>query len=246
MGKQAEIEYLGRIGDAGASHARGKPFTDVNCGGMLTDLGALFMLLPPPPARLLDLGCGSGWTSLLFARHGYEVVGQDIAPAMIELAEASRVEAGLKNVRFVVSDYESLAFADEFDCALFYDALHHAEDPAAALSSAARALKPGGVLVTIEPGTGHAAAEHSRNAVTEYGVTERDMPPREIVRLARRAGFSGARVHPSPKVLAGVQYRMPRLERFPGYLSDLIRWLGLGYLTLVGKRRREGLVVLRK
>lgn len=246
MGKQGEIEYLGRLGEAGAGHARGKPYSDANCGGMLTDLGAIFMLLPRPPARLLDLGCGSGWTSLIFARHGYEVVGQDIAPAMIALAEAGRAEAGLGNASFVVSDYESLAFAGEFDCAVFYDALHHAEDPGAALASVARALKPGGVLITVEPGTGHAVAGHSVDAVARFGVTERDMPPREIVRLAMRAGFGSARVHPSPKMLGAVQFGMPKLERLPGFLSDLVRWLGVGYLGVVGKSRREGLVVLRK
>ena len=44
-------------------------------------------LLPAPPCRLLDAGCGTGWTSLFFARHRWEVVGCDIAPDMIAQAE---------------------------------------------------------------------------------------------------------------------------------------------------------------
>ena len=72
------------------------------------------------------------------------------------------------------------------------------------------------------------------------------MPPREIVRLARKSGFSSARVHPPPKMLAHIHYRMQRLQRLPGVLADLVRWMGVGYLTLAGKSRREGLVVLRK
>ena len=54
MAKQGEIEYVQRIGEAGAIHARGKPFSDVGCGGMLVDLGAMYMVLPGPPGRLLD------------------------------------------------------------------------------------------------------------------------------------------------------------------------------------------------
>jgi SAM-dependent methyltransferase len=246
MAKQGEIDYLARLGPEGAAHAGGKPFSDPGCGRMLADLGGVFMVLPPPPARLLDLGCGGGWTSVFLARRGYAVVGQDIAPDMVDVADANRAAAGPLDLSFVVSDYENLAFRDEFDGALFYDALHHAEDPAAALAAVHRALKPGGVLVTVEPGRGHAEAELSRRAVESFGVTERDMPPREIVRLARAAGFRGARVYPTPKMLAMVQYELPILARAPAWLSDFVRWAGIGWLMLAAKWWRGGMVVLRK
>ena len=246
MAKQGEIDYVAGIGEIGAEHARGKPFTAPDCGRLLSDLGGIFMVLPPAPARLLDLGCGSGWTSVFFARRGYQVTGQDIAPDMIALAERNRAESGIGNLDFVVSDYETLGFSDQFDAAVFYDALHHAEDPTQALAGAWRALKPGGVLVTIEPGVGHADAEHSKAAVDAFGVTERDMPPRDIVRLGRAVGFRGARVYPTPKMLAMIQYEMPALARLPDWLSDLVRWGGMGWLMLAAKHRRGGMVVLRK
>jgi SAM-dependent methyltransferase len=246
VAKQGEIDYVARIGPVGAAHAQGKPFSDSDCGRMLADLGGVFMVLPPAPARLLDLGCGSGWTSVFYARRGYQVTGQDIAPDMIALAEQNRNEAGVSGLDFRVCDYESLGFTDEFDCAVFYDALHHAEDPAAALVNVYRALKPGGVLITIEPGVGHAEAEHSRRAVDAFGVTERDMPPRDIVRLGRAAGFRSARVYPTPKMLAMIQYEMPQLARLPNWLSDFVRWAGMGWLMLMAKRWRGGMVVLRK
>lgn len=246
MAKQGEIEYVAKIGEVGAAHAMGKPFSDPYCGRMLADMGGLFMVLPPAPARLLDLGCGSGWTSVFYAKRGYQVTGQDIAPDMIALAEKNRAAAGVEGLDFRVSDYESMTFDEEFDAAVFYDALHHAEDPAAALGSVYRALKPGGMLVTLEPGVGHAAAEHSRAAVDTFGVTERDMPPREIIRLGRAAGFRDSRVYQMPKMLAMVQYEMPGLARLPAWLSDLVRWGGMGWLMLIGKYRRGGMVVLRK
>ncbi len=246
MAKQDEIDYVARIGQLGALHAQGKPFSDPDCGRLLADLGGVFMVLPKAPARLLDLGCGSGWTSVFFARRGYTVTGQDIAPDMIALAERNRVESDVANLDFRVCDYEALGFHEEFDAAVFYDALHHAEDPAAALRNVYRALRPGGVLVTIEPGVGHADAEHSRAAVESFGVTEQDMPPRVIWRLGRAAGFRSARVYPTPKMLAMIQYEMPGLARLPDWLSDLVRWGGMGWLMLAGKYRRGGMVVLRK
>ncbi|HQW39421.1 MAG TPA: methyltransferase domain-containing protein, partial [Usitatibacteraceae bacterium] len=125
---------------------------------------------------------------------GHEVTGQDIAPDMIAAAEAARDREALANLRFVSSDYESLAFAGEFDGALFFDSLHHAVDEEAALAGAYRALRPGGVLVTHEPGEGHAANPATQAAVARYGVTEKDMPPRHIVAVARRVGFSAGRI----------------------------------------------------
>ena len=246
MAKQGEVEYLSRAGPQFVEHARGKPYSDAQCGAMLSDLGGVLMLLPSPPARLLDLGCGSGWTSTLLARRGYEVVGQDIAPDMITLAESTAHEEATRPPRFVVSDYESLAFLEEFDAALFYDSLHHAVDPHAAMASAFRALKPGGILVTLEPGAGHAASEAARNAIAAFDVTERDMPPRLVGALGREIGFREVVVYPMPKALAQLQYQSRPPRGWPRALAPLHQWLAIGWLSLAVRGSHGGLVVLRK
>lgn len=245
MAKQGEIEYLAKLGPQGAEHALGKPFSDAQCGAMLADLAGIFMMLPPPPARVLDLGCGSGWTSVFFARRGYDVVGQDIAPDMIALAERNREQANAAGLRFLVADYEALQFRDEFDAAVFYDALHHAVDPAAALAGAWRALKPGGILVTVEPGTGHAASEAARNAIAAFDVTERDMPPRMVARLGKQAGFRRARVYPMPKTLAALHYGQPPAW-WPRPLDGLYGWVAATWVTVLRRQRYGGMVVLVK
>src|SRR5262245_25060871 len=107
MAKQHEIAYAERLN---ADHATNKPFSDGHCGRNLIRLGTIFTLLPPPPARILDLGCGTGWTSQFFARAGYRVVGCDVAPEMIRLANAQREAARLENLTFRVADYEQLDF----------------------------------------------------------------------------------------------------------------------------------------
>src|SRR5260370_42285195 len=111
--------------------------------------------------------------SRFFARAGYDVAGVDICPDMIAHAERLRDREELDSLRFVVSDYEELSFADEFDAAVFFDALHHAVDEALAIRKAFQALRPGGRCVTSEPGEGHHAAATSRAAVERFGVTEK-------------------------------------------------------------------------
>ena len=115
--KQGEIDYMKNIGDDGAQAAFDKPFSHFTCSKNLVDLGIIMALLPPPPARLLDLGCGTGWTSAFFARRGYRVTGQDIAPDMIQYAERNRARYEATDLDFVLSDYESLNFTKPFDCA---------------------------------------------------------------------------------------------------------------------------------
>jgi SAM-dependent methyltransferase len=196
MPKQGEIDYVKNLDPAAVRHAQGKPFSDPACGQHLLNLGVVFSLLPAPPARILDLGVGTGWTSGLLARRGYDVVGVDIAPDMIDLA-VGQCDPSL-SLRFVASDYERLDFRDEFDAALFYDALHHAEDELEALAGAWRELKPGGICITVEPGAGHAASAQA--TVARFGVTEKDMPPRAIMALADRIGFRECLVYPRPEV----------------------------------------------
>ena len=149
--KQGEIDYMKKIGEDSARGAYDKPFSHFTCSKNLVDMGLIMSLLPQPPARLLDLGCGTGWTSAFFARRGYRVVGQDIAPDMINYARQNKTRYEAAELEFIVSDYESLAFDDPFDCAVFYDSLHHAVDERAALAERLSIVKTG-------RRTGHARA----------------------------------------------------------------------------------------
>jgi SAM-dependent methyltransferase len=242
MPRAGELTYYDRIGEAGRRHAVRKPFSDDDCGLYLLRAGALFGLLPPPPARVLDVGCGTGWLSYFLAQRGYDVVGTDVSADAIALARKHPMFAatidGPAPPAFVTADSESLAFAGEFDAVVFFDSLHHAVDDRAAvamLASAFRALKPGGRCVALEPGRGH--ARRSRAVDAAYDVTDRDMPPAHIRRLGRRAGFGSCRIAPAPQHLGKVLYGARRW----GLLRPL-----LVQAVLLWQEWRCGIIILTK
>ena len=128
MAKEDEIAYIERLGPIGREHALNKPWSDVDRGRYLQEIGALITLLPQPPARILDLGAGSGWTSCLFALAGYQVTATDIAPEMVAMQAENAARYNVKLDGSIVTDFESLAFENEFDVVVFYDCLHHSDD----------------------------------------------------------------------------------------------------------------------
>ena len=103
-------------------------------------------------SRLLDLGCGSGTTSLrLSKRHGCHVVGVDISGVRIGNATdslASEPEDIRTRVRFQKASATELPFEDASFSHIWSQAvLYHIHDSAKALAEAYRVLKPAGVFV---------------------------------------------------------------------------------------------------
>jgi SAM-dependent methyltransferase len=245
MPRLGELTYYERIGESGRRHSVSKPFSDDDCGLYLLRAGALFGLLPPPPARVLDCGCGTGWLAYLLVRRGYDVVGTDVSPDAIALAQANPVFRDGNVPQFLVADSESLVFDAAFDAVVFFDSLHHAIDEASALRSAYRALRPGGVCIALEPGRGH--SRQSRAIDAAYDVTDKDMPPSHVCRVGRRAGFARCRVVPAPQHLGKALYANARLA---GWRGALARFAPLRYLLvnaiMLWQRRYCGITILQK
>jgi SAM-dependent methyltransferase len=76
------------------------------------------------PGRALDLGCGTGTTSIYLAQHGWQVTGVDFSPKAIELARDKARRAGVE-VDLHLGDVSRLDFlSDPFDLILDIGCLH--------------------------------------------------------------------------------------------------------------------------
>jgi SAM-dependent methyltransferase len=105
--------------------------------------------LPPAPARVADLGCGTGTLSVLLAAEGYAVDGVDLSPAMVE--RAVEKAGGRAGVAFVVADAADPPLAAAaYDVVLCRHVLWALPEPSTALRRWAELLRPDGRLVLVE------------------------------------------------------------------------------------------------
>ncbi|MDM9383297.1 class I SAM-dependent methyltransferase [Chlorogloeopsis sp. ULAP01] len=95
--------------------------------------------------RLLDVGCGSGWSSYLLSQEGYQVVGIDLNAEAFECPN-------VPNLTLVSGSAMNLPFEDaSFDVVASHQAIEHIPEPQKAIMEMIRVLKPGGILCIVGP-----------------------------------------------------------------------------------------------
>jgi 2-polyprenyl-3-methyl-5-hydroxy-6-metoxy-1,4-benzoquinol methylase len=101
---------------------------------------------------ILDVGCGVGRWSLQLAKRRNRVLGIDLSPRMVELAQGRARERGL-DCEFAVGDLISFELHRQFDLILAVTVLQHVTDDTdlrMAVHNLARHLKPSGSLVLLD------------------------------------------------------------------------------------------------
>lgn len=247
MAKQDEAQYFAQIGNEGVEFTLNKPYSDpINMGSLMHNIAAIATLIhnhyEGKKVRILDIGCGSGWTSNQFALMGHEVVGLDIAKEAIVAAKNTFQH---KNVTFIHADYDIIQskLKNSFDVAVFHDSLHHSDDIVETLRSARLSLVDAGICITCEPGIGHSTSPDAIEAVEKYGVTEADMPPSKILSAAKIAGYSSHKIYASPALMHRALYREYKAGK-----KSLLRYFPTRVFAVLyfhlSQKRREGICVL--
>jgi len=162
--------------DEAADHG----LADPACRAAWRDL--LLEHLPEAPARVADLGCGTGTLSLLLAEDGYAVDGVDFSPEMVRRAQAKAGQVAT----FTVGDAAEPPLADTaYDVVLSRHVLSAMPSPAAALDRWLALLRPGGRLLLVEGNWSTGTLRDGRCAPSS-GTT--GLSAEETVALVERTG----------------------------------------------------------
>ena len=106
--------------------------------------------LPAAPARVADLGCGTGTLSVLLAGEGHQVQGIDLSDEMVTAARAKAADA-MVHATFSQGDAsDPLLEPACYDVVLSRHVLWAMPEPSAALGRWIELLRPGGMLLLVE------------------------------------------------------------------------------------------------
>lgn len=181
-----------------------------------------------PPARVADLGCGTGWSTIAMARAYPKIAvdGFDLDEAAIAEARKHAVEEGMDGrVRFDARDVAELEHAEPYDLITVFEALHDMARPVEVLKGMRVLLVAGGSVVVGDERVGERfAIPADDQEVYAYGWSVVDclsssmgdpsfaqtgavMRPETLRRYASEAGFASVEVLP----VEDIQWRFYRL-----------------------------------
>jgi SAM-dependent methyltransferase len=170
-----------------------------------------------PPARVADIGCGYGWSSLGMARgypkirvDGFDLDGPSIERAR-ENARRNRLE---ERVHFQVRDASDASLAGQYDLVTAFEAVHDMNNPVGALRTMHRLVREGGTVLIVDERVGDAFTARGNDVewmmygwsilhCLPVGMTEQDaagtgtvMRADTLRGYAREAGFADVEVLP--------------------------------------------------
>jgi ArsR family transcriptional regulator len=140
-----------------------------------------------------DLGCGTGLATAAIAPHVGRVIGVDASDEMLGAARARL--SSLRNVEWRTGTLEALPVKDAtLDAAVMLLVLHHIPSPAAAITEASRAIKPGGRLLIVDMTPHHHEEYRQQMGHVWLGFSDEQMR-----RFLTQAGFANVKMANLPE-----------------------------------------------
>src|SRR5437667_747604 len=143
-----------------------------------------------PPLVVADLGAGEGLLSELLARRCKRVIAVDNSEKIVAFGAAKAKKNNLKNLEFRLGDLQNPPIDSEsVDLVVLSQALHHAEEPAKAIASAHKILRPHGQIMILD------LLKHRFERAHElYGDRWLGFPESDLQRRLETAGFKAIEV----------------------------------------------------
>jgi O-antigen biosynthesis protein len=179
-------------------------------------------------ARILEVGCATGFFGRFLKEHGHEVWGIEMSPQQAEIASRrlDYVYTG-KVEDFLCAE---VAEGKTFDFIVFGDVLEHLVDPLGVLERSGEILSPGGGIVASIPNVAHLAVRamllEGRWEYSTFGILDeshlRFFTRRSIVRLFSNAGLRVQRMYTVrvPLINAGIIVDQEMAEKAKKALRD--------------------------
>ena len=198
-----------------------RPWFERELAPALAGVPEVHDVLSRPGARVVDVGCGFGWSTLALARAYPDAVvhGVDVDRPSVAAARAAAEEAGLADrVTFHLADAAELGLVEPagrpFDAAFAFECVHDMPRPVAVLDAVRRAVRPDGVVVVMDEAVDEeftAPADDVDRVMYGYSLfvclpdglssppsvgTGTVMRPATLRRYAREAGFADVEALP--------------------------------------------------
>ena len=102
--------------------------------------------------KVLEIGCGTGSTALLVAPHVREIIGADISPGMISIADSKAHAAGIKNAEFrVATARDATKVPEAVDVVLGFNIFHLIHGAEDVFADVFKMLPKGGYFISKTP-----------------------------------------------------------------------------------------------
>jgi len=192
-----------------------RPWFEQRLPGVLATLPEIHAALSRPAARVGDVGCGGGWSSIALARAYPQasVEGWDIDEPSVQLARANAAAAGVA-ATFHAGGAAAIE-SEALDAIFAFECIHDMADPVSTLREMRRALKPDGVVVIMDEAVAERFAPGGDDiermmygfslliclpdgmATQPSAATGTVMRPETLRAYAREAGFTDLEVLPT-------------------------------------------------
>jgi 2-polyprenyl-6-hydroxyphenyl methylase/3-demethylubiquinone-9 3-methyltransferase len=178
--------------------------------------------------RVISIGCGDGLFERLLAPHAESVLGVDLSPVAVEVAEQQRAVEGLANVEFRCVSFRDLPWQERFDTVVCLAFLHHVPEPEIAgfLRACHDHLVPNGLFFSQDPNVHGALRALGRVVLGRryhayHTPDERELDAGELSAQLRAAGFASVAIRHVDLTLIPASYALPWA---PAWMVHLAAW----------------------